>query len=186
MWILLKQETVSGSGISWAICKSASRSRQITTPAPHHSVFTGRMPFLLPNQQRQSTEWNGNKMFNNHILTRTMRAVVTGWELFIIDRSGWCHLCTELMRVGAVAETEVVTFVSFTARHQQPMSRLQRTRACRHFVHLAARPRLSTFYRMHSKRGGRKTTPQTRGNNFVKSYSMFNFVSLKDSLVNMK
>ena len=27
-----------------------------TTPAPHHSVFTGRMPFLMPNQQRQSTE----------------------------------------------------------------------------------------------------------------------------------
>ena len=39
IWILLKQETVSGSGISWAICKSATRSRQITTPAPHHSVF---------------------------------------------------------------------------------------------------------------------------------------------------
>ena len=57
IWILLKQETVSGSGISWAICKSAPRSRQITTPAPHHSVFfTGRMPFLSPNQQRQSTE----------------------------------------------------------------------------------------------------------------------------------
>ena len=32
-------------------------SRQITTPAPHHSVFfTGRMPFLPPNQQHQSTE----------------------------------------------------------------------------------------------------------------------------------
>jgi len=30
---------VSGNGISWAICKSARRSRQITTPAPHHSVF---------------------------------------------------------------------------------------------------------------------------------------------------
>jgi len=27
-----------------------------TMPAPHHSVFTGRMPFLPPNQQRQSTE----------------------------------------------------------------------------------------------------------------------------------
>jgi len=39
IWILLKQETVSGSGISWAICKSAPCSRQITTPAPHHSVF---------------------------------------------------------------------------------------------------------------------------------------------------
>ena len=43
IWILLKQETVSGSGNSWAraICKSAPRSRQIIMPAPHHSVFTG-------------------------------------------------------------------------------------------------------------------------------------------------
>ena len=39
IWILLKQETVSGSGISRAVCKFAPRSRQITTPAPHYSVF---------------------------------------------------------------------------------------------------------------------------------------------------
>ena len=38
-WILLKQKTVSGSGISWAVCKSVPRSRQITMPALHHSVF---------------------------------------------------------------------------------------------------------------------------------------------------
>jgi len=56
IWVLLKQETVSGSGIGWAICKSAPRSRQTATPVPHHSVFTGRMPFLPPNQQRQSAE----------------------------------------------------------------------------------------------------------------------------------
>jgi len=37
IWILLKPETVSGSGIRWDICKSATRSRQITMPAPHHS-----------------------------------------------------------------------------------------------------------------------------------------------------
>ena len=37
--ILVKQETVSGSSISWAICKSAPCSRQITMPAPHHSSF---------------------------------------------------------------------------------------------------------------------------------------------------
>jgi len=43
-----------GSGIS---CKqSAPRSRKITTSTPHHSSFTGRMPFLPPKQQRQSTE----------------------------------------------------------------------------------------------------------------------------------
>ena len=56
IWILLKQETVSGSGNSWAICQSAPCSRQITTPAPHHSVFYSQMPFLPPNQQHQSTE----------------------------------------------------------------------------------------------------------------------------------
>ena len=57
VWILLEQETVSGSGISWTTCKPAPRSRQTTTPAPHHSkFFTDWMPFLPPNQQRQSTE----------------------------------------------------------------------------------------------------------------------------------
>ena len=47
--ILLKQETVSGSGISWAMCKSAPRARQITMPAPHHSVFY--RPDALPAAQ---------------------------------------------------------------------------------------------------------------------------------------
>jgi len=47
---------VSGTGISWTICNSAPRSRQITTPVPYRSVFTDRMPFLPPHQQRQSTE----------------------------------------------------------------------------------------------------------------------------------
>ena len=52
IWILLKQETMSGSGISWAICKSAPHSRQTTT-----QFFTGRTPLLLlPSQVRQSTE----------------------------------------------------------------------------------------------------------------------------------
>jgi len=48
-WILLKQETVSGSGISWAICKSAPCSRQTTTTEPHHSVFY--RPDALPAAQ---------------------------------------------------------------------------------------------------------------------------------------
>jgi len=55
IWILLKQQTVSGSGISWDICMSAPRSRQTTTPAPHHSVFY--RPDALPAaQQRQPSD----------------------------------------------------------------------------------------------------------------------------------
>ena len=53
---LLEQEIVNGSGISWAICKSAPRPRPNNHANIHHSVFTGLMPFLPPNQQRQNTE----------------------------------------------------------------------------------------------------------------------------------
>ena len=57
IWILLKQETVSGSGMRWDICKSAPNPRQITTPAPHHSVFY--RPYALPAAQpTQSKHWS--------------------------------------------------------------------------------------------------------------------------------
>ena len=47
---------MSGSGICWAICKSAPRSRQITTPAPHRSVFY--RPDALPAAQpTESKDW---------------------------------------------------------------------------------------------------------------------------------
>jgi len=53
-----KDDGVLGcSGISWTICKqSAPHSRRITTPTPHHSMFTGRMLFVTSNQQCQCTE----------------------------------------------------------------------------------------------------------------------------------
>jgi len=54
IWILLKHETVSGSGISWAMCKSAPRSRQITMPAPNHSVFY--RPDALPATQSTASK----------------------------------------------------------------------------------------------------------------------------------
>jgi len=56
IWNLLKQETVSGSGISLAICKSAPCSRQITTPASQHSVFY-RPDALLVAQPTASKHW---------------------------------------------------------------------------------------------------------------------------------
>ena len=60
IWILLKQETVSGSGISWAICKSAPRSRQITMPAPHHSVIlqAGCLSCRRTNSVKATKAWS--------------------------------------------------------------------------------------------------------------------------------
>jgi len=61
IWILLKQETVSGSVISWAICKSATHSRQTTMPATHHLVFY--RPDALPAaQSTASKHWRQNTM----------------------------------------------------------------------------------------------------------------------------
>ena len=88
IWILLKQETVSGSGISWAICKSAPRSRQKTTPTPHHSkkFFTGRMPFLPPNQQRQSTEGKPQPDKHHTFTVYTHKMGDHTWPLILVWR----------------------------------------------------------------------------------------------------
>jgi len=57
---LLKQETVSGSGISWAICKSAPSSRQTNTPAPHHSFY--KLDDLPATQPTASKHWRQHGM----------------------------------------------------------------------------------------------------------------------------
>jgi len=65
IWILLKQETVSGSGICWATCKFAPRSRQITTPVPHHSVFY--RPDALPAAQTTASKhWRPHTYTHTH------------------------------------------------------------------------------------------------------------------------
>ena len=60
--ILLKQETVSGSGIHWAICKSAPRSRRITMPAPHCSVFyrPDALPATKPTVSKHWRQYHTN------------------------------------------------------------------------------------------------------------------------------
>ena len=86
IWTLLKQETVSGSDISWAVCKSAPRSRLITMPAPHHSVCYRPDVFLPPNQQRQSTE--GNCLVT---LTQRKNKPLSHWWRVVFDEFvAWC------------------------------------------------------------------------------------------------
>jgi len=59
------------------VCTS---QQQITMPAPNHSVFTGRMPFLPPKQQRQSTD--GKSLFTKQyklILVKGGDVLKLGW-----------------------------------------------------------------------------------------------------------
>ena len=87
----MKQETVSGSGISWAIWKSAPRSRQTTTPAPRHSVFY--RPDALPAAQLTASKcWRQNstkgkalkaKHWKQSIEGKALKAYVSAVKLYL-------------------------------------------------------------------------------------------------------
>jgi len=62
---------VSGSVICWAICKSAPQIPDNHANIPPLSFFTGRMPFLSPNQQCQSTE--GTKWSNIWYMNKLLK-----------------------------------------------------------------------------------------------------------------
>ena len=86
IWILLKQETVSGSRISWAICKSALCSRQITTPATHHSVFyrPDALPAAQPTVSKHWRDFITHTYTYNHMNTQKSikPLVITKYERF--------------------------------------------------------------------------------------------------------
>jgi len=113
IWILLKQETVSGSGIHWAICKSASRFSQITMSAPHHFLQAGCPSCRPTNSVKALKAWmymyihwlqiyqgifQWNKFLNRLRFDRIM--VMSLWPPFFwptryISHVPWsvCHFC---------------------------------------------------------------------------------------------
>ena len=94
IWILLKQETVSGSGISWAICKSSPHSRQITMPAPHHSVFY--RPDAIPAAQPTASKHRRQSRFQQNLPIIMFQ--VYRWQP---DRiSQWMYLLADEERVA--------------------------------------------------------------------------------------
>ena len=69
---------MSDSGISWAICKPASRSRQITTPAPHHCSVFYRPDALPAGQPTASSRPKGKCKWSRPIaVTTTLTATGT-------------------------------------------------------------------------------------------------------------
>jgi len=58
--VFIEAKDDGGGGDNWTTGAMQSSSQIITTNKPTPSIFTGRMPFLSPKQQCQSTE--GNKI----------------------------------------------------------------------------------------------------------------------------
>jgi len=115
IWILLKQETVSGSGISWATCKSAPRSTrslesdatvradyslttttslQTTTPAPHRSGFY--RPDALPVAQASVKSLNKKNKTNKHkssyLTSQSLKVSVRNHEDWFTTAEFFLHI----------------------------------------------------------------------------------------------
>jgi len=118
IWILLKQETVSRSGISWAVCKSAPRSRQITMPTPHHSVFY-RLD-ALPAAQPNSVSIEGTGMWVKdgktelwQIATNVIQRHMVKINVFMLRLVSTCPIsCSESLSGTLVSSRSWCVFVT--------------------------------------------------------------------------
>ena len=125
VWILLKQETMSGSVISWATCKSAPRSRQITTPAPHHSVFYKHWRHI-----KLKLDWHKSKAK----LTATFTASATFRELVVACMN--IHMLHQYLlswKTFLTLATDVNVYWAVCL-----LAAIQPTSACKRFVTCAA------------------------------------------------
>ena len=88
---------MSGSGISWAVCKSAPCSRQITTPVPHHSVLQAGCPSCHP--------------------TNSVKALTAAAKLHIIHAS--CNKMIRDVNSAFSSDQSVLNFCSTATRSQR-------------------------------------------------------------------
>ena len=95
IWILLKQETVSGSGTNWAICKSAPRSRQITMPVPHHSSFLqAGCPSCCPTNSIKALKASQSTEGNKHIISNSKSENILDCVPGRVNKNNNCCLLT--------------------------------------------------------------------------------------------
>ena len=113
IWILLKQQTVSGSGFSWAICKSAPRSIQITMPATHHSFFyrPDALPAAQPTASKHWSHEHWRHMYTNTWWSVTLSVIKTKTcnhlNLNLKYHTAWSGLLTEhIFRIVSVFQSQ--------------------------------------------------------------------------------
>ena len=140
---------MSGSSISLAICKSAPCSRQTTTPALHHCFFTGRMPFLLPNQQRQSTEGSVvNKLITGTVTYSAYEPeyLLTAVKITMTEQSQFYFVgnynCVDYLRVNCIVTTIECTLLHFC---ENRCHHIMYQNGCDTSMHWTLRVRVKTF-----------------------------------------
>jgi len=107
---------VSGSGVSWAICKSAPCPRQITTPAPHHSVSYSPSWRPTNSVKAQKANNNDNDVYCFVLCQLTLRKTTQRWD----TRACWCSLAVVTWFTGHIS-TSSPTLLS-DCWHMQPVT----------------------------------------------------------------
>ena len=114
---------MSDSGISWAICKSAPRSRQITMPVPHHSVFY--RPDALPaTQPTVSKHWRHcsriNAVKTEKLFTSTNPQL---WHFRSEKQTSKWILCKHIITAECITEC-LPQCLADTGDERQPLDEL--------------------------------------------------------------
>ena len=125
---------MSGSEIRLSICKSAPRSRQITTPAPHHSVFyrPNALPAAQPTASKHWREqalkatflsWSHSKMsLKLQILVVKHRSAATSSVCLVwsLQHTAMTKLNELPLTLGCRAYCQLIPSVTnFAAKHLQ-------------------------------------------------------------------
>jgi len=109
--ILLKQETVSGSGISWAICKYISLQTDNHASTPPVS-FSGWMPFLQCLQCFDAVGWAAGRAYACKTLSGGVLAWLPVWSEMLICM--WLNIIKYIHCIQLFSASEVTTLWCYT------------------------------------------------------------------------
>jgi len=127
-----------GSGISWTICKqSARRSRQITTPTPHHSIFTGWMLFLMPDNS--VTALLVMNIHTGHVIVTVI--FVRSGQLSVSSCSA-TRLCIHRQQHTQLTQSTANSYLQAGCSSCSPTNSVKALKACRHTRLMALFPGL--------------------------------------------
>jgi len=112
---------VSGSGISWAICKSAPRSRQITTLAPHHSVFyrPGALPAAQPTASKHWRHPENNRCKHNVQFTPLHQTRQNSPVCVVSGEAVWFGLLLYVFRLQIFSQSATVLSCRESSSHRR-------------------------------------------------------------------
>jgi len=115
IWVLLKQEAVGGRGISWAICKSAPRPRQIPVPHPTSQFLQAGCPSCYPTNSVKAMKAymvvQAAAKTNSQISTSVALKPMNGFQSYC--NMLWVRLHKQIQMVQ-VAVRKPITFTYFS------------------------------------------------------------------------